>query len=123
MIVVAFAVGPVLEVGPSFFEAGSSALGEVAVSGLTLGHAILRQMILVFRQFEIAHLCDGHGVQKRFRQFAAEDLPHLRGGADVELPLFVLEAALFVYSFAGTNAYKDVVGAPIILHQVMTVVG
>ena len=123
VVAVPGAIRPVFEISPSFLQSRASPLGEVAVGGLAVRHAILREVILVLWEFELAHLGDGHGVQKRLRQVPAENIPHLSGGTDVELPLFVLEPAFFVNRLARANANEDVVRAPVILHQIVTVVG
>src|SRR5262249_35580152 len=123
IVVIAFAIAPVLYFEPAFFERGAGPLRKVAVNRLTIRNAILRQMVLVFRQIQIAHFGDRHRVQKSLREIVAENVPHLRGRPHIKLTLLVFQAAFFVNGLSGTDTNENVVRAPIILHQVMTIVG
>ena len=122
VIKVAFAISTIFQLRPSFLEPGTSAAGKIAVSGLTIRHTVFGKMILIARQFEIAHFGDRHGVKKRLRQLSAKNLPHLGGRTNVELTLFVFKSAFFIDRLAGADAHQNVVCAPVIAHQVMTVV-
>ena len=95
---------------------------EILVEREPCRHAERRQMVLPFRNRDIAALGDEHRVSQRLRMIL-EHRGHLPGRLEEELIAGIPEALRIVDGLTRPDAQQDVVRLVIALLQVMHVVG
>src|SRR5262245_30658217 len=84
---------------------------------------ILRQVVDVLWKFQVDSFRDLDRPRQHFRQFVAEDAPHLFRRTHVEVWTGVAQSIGVVDSLARTDAEQNVVSPRVIWRQIMRIVG
>ncbi len=103
-------------------QAFAADLFEVGVEGLAFGDEEVREGVLDLGHLEVAAVDELHGAGADL-VVAGEGLVHLVRGLDVELLRVELEALGIVHRAGGLDAEQDLVGAAVVVADVVRVVG